>query len=147
MRTEIHRERQRCERHTADAINACAQIQPHVGLAKTIDRLHRIADHKQSAAIIPLPAGGKPRQQLELRQRGILKLIHQQMAYAVVERQRQVSGRIILTQREQGGLRHRSEIGLAALAKNECEIGGGERQQGDQRFDDLPLRIAVGGRW
>ena len=123
-----------------------AQIQTHFSFTKTVNRLHRVAHHEQGAAIIRLPARRKPRQQLVLRQRGILKLIHQQMTNAIVERQRQIGRRIGFAQRAQGSLRHRREIRLPPFAENQFQIRRSQRQQRRQCFHHTPLCFGVRDR-
>ena len=61
----------------AYAVFACGQIESHLGLAETINRLHGVADRKQSAVVTGLPAGGQARQQGVLAAGGILKFVDQ----------------------------------------------------------------------
>ena len=73
---------------------ACAlDEEPHLGVAEAVDRLHRIADREQRAAVAGLPAGGQPAQELELRERRVLELVDQQVIDACVEREQQVGRR------------------------------------------------------
>ena len=147
LRTEIDRQREWRQRHATNALVPRAQIQPHFGFAKAIDRLHRIAHHKQRAPVICLPTGGELLQQFELRQRGVLEFIHQQMMDAIVQRQRQIRRRIVFAQRAQSGLRHCGEISLTAFAENQFQFRRRQRQQGGKRFDHAPLCVGVrGGR-
>ena len=143
-RAKIHRKRKRRQLNRTNALKPRAQIQAHFGFAKAVNRLHRITHHKQRSAIIRLPAGGQARQQVKLRQRRILKLIHQQMGYAVIQRQREIRWRIRLAQCAQRGLRHRREIGLSAFTEQQFKIRRSQRQQHGQRLDDAPLKPAVG---
>ncbi len=65
------------ELDTADARIAGLQEQTDFCLAKLIDRLHRVAHHKQGAPIALFPPGGQRHHQVELRERRVLKLIDQ----------------------------------------------------------------------
>jgi hypothetical protein len=114
LRTEVDAEGQRFEPHRADAVVARAQVQANLGLAETVDRLHRIADHEQRAAVARLPAGGEALEQRELADRGVLKLVHQQVPDAIVEMQGQIGRRLIAAERGERALRDLGEICRAA---------------------------------
>ena len=75
---EVAPQAQRRQRHARRCRRArAAQEQSDLGVAEAIDRLHRVADHEQRAAVARLPAGGERLEQLELRERGVLELIDQ----------------------------------------------------------------------
>ena len=76
-RAEIAPQLQRRQPDGADPEIAGAQEAADLGLAKLIDRLHRIADHEQRPAIAGLPAHGQRLEQIELRDGGVLELIHE----------------------------------------------------------------------
>ena len=61
LRAEIAPQDEDLDRHVADA-TACLRLeeQPHLGVAEAVDRLHRIADREQRAAVARLPARGQP---------------------------------------------------------------------------------------
>jgi len=77
LRTQIGRQLQRFEHDVAYALGARLQEQPDLGFAKAVDRLHRIADGEQRAAVIRRPARGQLRDQFELADRGVLEFIDQ----------------------------------------------------------------------
>src|SRR6185437_9981370 len=74
-RAEIAQQTQRSQSYGADAERASAQETADLRLAKLIDRLHRIANDEERAAIAGLPAGGQRFQELELRHGGVLELV------------------------------------------------------------------------
>jgi hypothetical protein len=53
------------------------QEERHFGFAEAVDRLHRVADEEQRAAVTLLPAGRQLGEELELRERGVLELVDQ----------------------------------------------------------------------
>src|SRR4029077_5479685 len=85
--------------NATDALSLRPQEQPNLGLTKAIDRLHRVAHREQRAPIARLPACGEAHHQLVLTQRGILKLVDEQMSYPVVQRERELRRRLGITQR------------------------------------------------
>ena len=66
----------------------------HLGFAKAVDRLHRIADGEQRAPVTGLPSRGEPAQKLELRERRVLEFVDQQMIDPKIEREQQVGRRV-----------------------------------------------------
>ena len=108
--------------------------------------MHRVTNREQGAAVAGFPAFGEPRDELRLADRGVLEFIDQQMTDAIVERQRKVGGRALLAQCAQGTLRHLGEIHLAARLEHQRQPRDRLRQQAGNRFERLPLRVAVAGR-
>ena len=104
-------------------IGAGTQEQTDLGLAKAIDRLHRIAHQKQAAPErtlgIGFPTGGEALQQGELGVGGVLEFIHQQVTDAVIQSQCQFARVVGVTQGNDGLLRHFGEIGLTVPGKGQ----------------------------
>ena len=94
LRAEVTHERQRLKPNVTDAFPLRPQEQTNLGLAKAIDRLHRVANHEQRSPIALLPARCEAQHQLVLAQRRVLKLIDEQMTNPIVECQRQLGGRL-----------------------------------------------------
>ena len=92
---------------------ARAQVETDLGLAKAVNRLHRIADGEQRATIAMLPAGRQRGEQLVLAARGVLELVDQHMLQPVVEAQRQVRR---LVRAAQGAARAHLDFGKIHLA-------------------------------
>ncbi len=103
----------------ADTALAHAQEKPDIGLAKTVDRLHRIADHEQRPAIVRHPAAGQLFDQCHLGRAGVLEFIDQQMPDTVIERLRQIGRRFVVAQRQPGASRNFDEIDLAGFLKSQ----------------------------
>ena len=89
---EIAREPQRCEAHVADSMLARADEQADLRVTEAVDRLHRIAHDEQRAPIALLPGRGQRFEQLELRQRGVLELIDQNVGEGQAGAQRELRG-------------------------------------------------------
>ena len=117
--------------------------QTDFGLAEAIDRLHRIADAEQRAAVAVGPPAGQALQQVELTERGVLELVDQDVLQAIVEREREI-GRLVggaeRTQRAQSDL---DVVRLALRLKHDLQLGDGCGQQLEQRFEHAPLLVAV----
>ena len=84
-RAEIHGERERFERDAAEAPRAHVEEEPHLGTAEPVDRLHRVPDEEQRAAISPAPAGRERFEQPDLRLRRVLELVDQHVLELRVE--------------------------------------------------------------
>jgi len=123
-----------------------AQEQSDLGFAKTIDRLHRVADRKHGAAVARLPPGGQPGDEFVLADRGILELVDQQMPDAIVERKREIGWSIHAAESEQRTLRNLGEVDLPAGLKHQFQLRDRARQQPRDRAEDFPLAFAVGRR-
>ena len=82
------------KRTLADSLLGEFQERAHLRLAKSINRLHRIADTKHAASIALLPAGRQQPHQFELCARGVLKLVHQDVLQTIVEPQSEIGRRI-----------------------------------------------------
>ena len=83
--------------------------------------------------MITTPAGGEAFEQLDLGRAGVLELIDQQMADAVVEAQAELRGIEFVAQRGDSARCQLAEIHLAAFAKHQPQLGGGELHQARQR--------------
>ena len=71
---------ERLDRHAADAPRRCASTNSaHLGVAEAVDRLHRVADGEQRAAVAGLPSRRSAAQQLHLRDRRVLELVDEQV--------------------------------------------------------------------
>src|ERR1700761_8527251 len=68
-----------CGRSFAQAVAPGALKKLYLGLAKHVDRLHRIAYQKATAPARGLPSSGQQGKQLVLAAGSVLKLVHQQM--------------------------------------------------------------------
>ena len=77
--------------------------QAHIGVAETVDGLHGVADREDAGVLLASPALDQQRQQVELGDGGVLKLIDQDVADAVVQGQGQFGGRVILLKGLLGG--------------------------------------------
>ncbi len=91
LRPEVAGEIHDAHRDVADA-SACLRIeeQAHFRVAEAVDRLHRIADGEQRAAVAVGPAGRELRQQLVLHIGRVLEFVDEQMVVARIEAQQQV---------------------------------------------------------
>ena len=130
---EVAAQLERRETQRADALVARAQEQADLGLAELVDRLHRITDRKQRAAIARLPARGERAQQFKLVEGGILKFIDQHVADRVATAQRQVGRLPLLGQagaRRAGDCR---EIHAPLRRELELQLGRCVPQQQRQR--------------
>ena len=142
--TEIGRQAQRDQRHAGEPCMPRLQEQPDFGLAKSIDRLHRIADRKYRAAVVArLPAGGEALEQFPLADRSVLEFVDEYVLDAHVERQQQIGRRLGVAQRAHRALRDFGEIGLPALAEHDGQFGHRARQQFQHRAQRFPLRLRV----
>ena len=136
MRAVVAIEPQRFKQYAANATQFGLQEQADVGLAKTINRLHRVADDKQRASIARLPTRRQHGEQLYLRRTGVLKLIHQQMTDAVIELELQIARLVNATECQQRALRHLDEIHLALLLEHGPQLRGSELEQLREHTDD-----------
>ena len=132
----VARQTQRRQRQAADALCLGAQEQPHLSLAEAVDRLHRIADAEQRAAVAWLPAGGEALQQLDLGRAGVLELVDQQVADAPVEAQAQFRRVHVVAQGGDGARGELAEIHFAGLAEHQPQLGRGELHQSRQGAHD-----------
>ena len=56
LRAEVGGESQRLESYVAQAFAPRVQEERDLGLAKAVDRLHRVADDEERAAVVSLPS-------------------------------------------------------------------------------------------
>ena len=78
------------ELHVADAVLGELEKCPDLRLAKSVNRLHGIADAEHAASVAALPAGREQPHQLELSARGVLKFVDQDVLQPIVEPQAQI---------------------------------------------------------
>ena len=78
-----------------------------------------------------------------MRDRGVLELVDQDVADAVVEREEQVARRVGRAEGAHGALRELGEVGLAALGEDHLELRHREGKHADDRIQNFPLRVAV----
>ena len=147
MRAEVAREDEALDRNARHLLLRLGfDEDAHLGFAKAIDRLHRVADGEQRMPVAGLPSRGEQAQKLELRERCVLEFVDQQMIDPKIEREQQV-GRPFLAaeggERAQHALR---EIERAGVAKGEGQAGGEARQQIEQRHDDGPRLFRIARR-
>src|SRR5207302_8142661 len=79
-RAEVSGQLQRLQPDRADSTIARPQKQSYLRFPELINRLHGVADDEQRAAITLLPTCRQHLNQIELRERGVLKLIHQDVS-------------------------------------------------------------------
>ena len=140
---EVALEREARQGDAADAELLRTQEQRHVRVAKAVDRLHRVADEKQRAAVVALPAGGQQLEQSQLRLRGVLELVDENVLDSAIECQQQIGRRLDLAQRAARRERELHEIDGAPLGEYDLELRRETQQHGPQRREAAPLRIAV----
>ena len=128
-RAEIAAQLQRRELQAADALIACAQEQADLGLAKLIDRLHRIAHGKQGATVAGFPPDGERAQQLELIERCVLKFIDENVPNRIAAAQRQIGGLTPLGQTGARSAGHSGKVDSALGGKFHLQFGRRVTQQ------------------
>jgi hypothetical protein len=94
LRAEVSAEGEPFELDRAEAALPGIQKQRDLGLAEAVDRLHRVADEEERAAVLRLPARSEKGQQFPLRHRGVLELVDQDVLDARVEGEQEV-GRLV----------------------------------------------------
>ncbi len=101
--------------------------QRYIRIAKTIDRLHRIADSEKGVIAVGLPTLGEQFKKAHLAVGGILKLVHQQVANSVVEVQCKVRRARFISQTGASAQLQLSEIDCALtnkyIVKADCTEG------------------------
>ncbi len=120
VRAEVPREDEALDRNARHLLLRLGfDEDAHLGFAKAIDRLHRVADGEQGVPVTGLPSRGEQTQKLELCERCVLEFVDQQMIDPKIEREQQV-GRPFLAaeggERAQHALR---EVERAGIAKGE----------------------------
>src|SRR5262249_56171699 len=111
--------------------------------AEGVDRLHGVTDEEQRAAVALLPARSQPGEELELRERGVLELVDQDVRNLLVEREQQVARVVDRAERLERAVRELGEVGLAALAEQHLELRDGRLEERENRFQRLPLPVVV----
>ncbi len=79
VRAVVAEQAQVFQANVADAVRPHAQEEADIGLAETVDRLHRVADHEQGAPVGRRPAACQLFQQFDLEWAGVLEFVDQQM--------------------------------------------------------------------
>ena len=119
---------------------------PHLRFAEPVDRLHRIADREHRAPVTLGPPRGQPAQEHELRERGILELVDQQVLDPRIELEQQIGWRQVAAERVDRRDRALHEIQRARVAEGERERCGEPWQCVSERGDDGPRVVAVAWR-
>ena len=101
----------------------------YVGIAEPINRLHRITDTEEGPAVVRLPPGCQAIEQLDLADRGILKLIHENVVETVIQQQRQIFGRILIAERAASREGQTGVIDLTASFEQQVKLGCRPGQQ------------------
>ncbi|HET6473457.1 MAG TPA: hypothetical protein VFG38_16555 [Pseudomonadales bacterium] len=96
--------------------------QADVGIAKTVDRLHRIANDEKRSAVVDVPFLQKPREQPIVDRRRVLELVDQYMLDTVIEGQCQVRRRVRVAERSQRRERDFGEIECTGASKRFAEF-------------------------
>src|SRR5262249_53767583 len=91
---EVAFEHERLEPNVTDAALLRLEEQRQVRIAEAVDRLHRIADQEQRAAVAALPAAGQKLEQSDLRLRRVLELVDEQVLDSPVEREQKLGRRL-----------------------------------------------------
>jgi hypothetical protein len=115
----------------------------HFRLTETINRLHRIADAEDTAPIVSLPARRELLHQIELRRRGVLEFVEQEMLQPVIESQAEVGGRVRSSERAQRRHRDGREIHRPFLPKDAVQFGRRKHQYLGHIAHSLPVRIVI----
>ena len=130
---EVALQREAPQPHRADAALLREQEQRHVGVAKPIDRLHRIADEEQRAPVVGLPTRRQQLEQPALRLRGVLELVDEQVLDAPIEREQQLRRRVDLAERALRRECKLDEVDGAPLRERDLELGGEPHEHDSQR--------------
>src|SRR5882762_10514338 len=143
LRAAVGAELDRLELHRPEPGVLGLQEERHFGFAEAVDRLHRVADEEQRAAVALLPSGSQLGEELELRERRVLELVDQDVRDLLVEREQQVARVVDRAERLERAVRELGEVGLAALAEQHLEVRDGGLEQREDRFQRLPLPVVV----
>ena len=135
------------KRNAANPQLANAQEQTDISLAKTVDRLHRIANHKQRPAVIRRPATDQLFDQINLTRAGVLKFIDQQMADPVIQCLCQIRRCFVITQRQTGPPGNFNEIDLSRLLKRQPKLPRSQPEQAREDCYGAPLKIGKNRSW
>jgi hypothetical protein len=131
-------------RHIADlSVLLRGDEQPHLGAAKAVDRLHRIADGEERPAVVHRPSRRQPADEILLRIGRVLELVDEQMPDPVVEPQQQVGGLVRIPQRLECCECRLREIDRARGPEHERELRGDPRQDVEESVDDGPRVVVV----
>ena len=141
---EVARQPLRLQRQLAHASIATANEQTDVCLTEAVDGLHGIAHQKQAAAIVRAPSAGELFQQVQLTPVGVLVLVHQDVADAVVEVQAEIGvAAVFIAEAAQRGGGQAAEVAVAAAGEHQLQLGGRALQHPYQGVEHVPLVVAV----
>src|SRR6202020_1121880 len=128
LRTEVARELERLQPHGADAVRARREEQADLRIAEAVDGLHRIADDEQRAGVALLRRRGEGLEELELCKRGVLELVHQDMAQRESGAQRELRRMAGLGERLTRRTAHVGVVDPAAGGELRLQLTGRMRQ-------------------
>ena len=114
--------------------------QAHLRVAEAIDGLHGIADDEERASIALLPCGGERFEQLELRERGVLELVDQDVLEREPGAQRELRRLPGLGERRARRARHVRVIDAAAVGELGVQLERRARENARQRRDRRLVR-------
>src|SRR5947209_815120 len=143
LRAAVGAELDRPDLHRPEPGGLGLQEERHFGFAEAVDRLHRVTDEEQRAAVTLLPAGSQLGEELVLRERGVLELVDQDVRDLLVEREQQVARVVDRAERLERAVRELGEVSLAALAEQHLEVRDGGLEKREDRFQRLPLPVVV----
>jgi hypothetical protein len=102
--------------------------QADIGFAEAVDRLHRIADQEHRAAIVRRPARGQLLEQREVTVRGVLELVDQYVADAVIQRQGEIGRGVFTPERLACRVGDLRVVHLTALGEHQSQACRGDGQ-------------------
>ncbi len=106
-----------------DAVFPGDQELSDLGIAKSVNRLHRVADAEQGTPVIGRPASGQRFEHPVLRARCVLHLIDQHMTQFVIEQQRRVPGLIRTAKRFSRAKRYFDIVARRPACEQSLEFG------------------------
>ena len=134
-RTEIAGQAQRLESHRPDAEVARTQKEADLRLAELVDRLHRVADHEQGAAVPGCPVRDECREKVELRDRRILEFVDEDVPQLLARADREISGGTLFRERRAGRARDIHMIHATCLREREVQVSRRPGEDTRQRID------------
>ncbi len=130
-RAEIAAQHQRFQANLTDTVIARKQELPDFRIAKTVDRLHRVTDAIQSAAVAGFPTSGQCFEHAVLRARRVLHFVDQEVLDLVIEQQRNVTGTFCRTERFAGSQCNIDVIGDTLCGEKSLQFNAGQWQQAE----------------
>ncbi len=126
---KLRRNSSGCRRTCPEPAAAHGGEAAHLGIAKPVDGLHRIADQEQRAAIALGPVLREREQQFVLIARGVLEFVDQDVTDARAEPFGQRGRHRVFGQRTARSAGHLGVIALALLVEDARQLRGGHHQQ------------------